>query len=66
MNDTNSPPGFKIMGRRLDLSSRHSPDQIKEMIQGKVFQHLFLQELLIETTAAGAVVPKPPDDGGHN
>jgi len=49
MKDTNSPAGFKIVGRRLDLSSRHSPDQIKEMIQGKVFQHLFLQELLVET-----------------
>ena len=66
MKDTNSPAGFKIVGRRLDLSSRHSPDQIKEMIQGKVFQHLFLQELLVETPAASAVLPQHLDDGGHN
>ena len=62
MADTNVPPGFKIIGRRLDLSSRHSADQIKEMIQGKVFQHLFLQESLIEGPTAGVVVPKRPDD----
>jgi 4-amino-4-deoxy-L-arabinose transferase-like glycosyltransferase len=64
MQDTNLPAGFKIVGRRLDFSSRHTARQIKEMIQGKVFQHLFLQELLVETPAASAAPSQPPDDGG--
>jgi hypothetical protein len=66
MEVTNSPAGVRIVGRRLNLSSRHSADQIKEMIQGKVFQHLFHQELLVETTAASAAPPQHPDDDGHH
>jgi 4-amino-4-deoxy-L-arabinose transferase-like glycosyltransferase len=54
MQETNLPPGVRVIGRRLDFGSRHTARQIKEMIQGQVFQHLFLQELLIENTAAGA------------
>ena len=64
MQDTNLPAGVKIVGRRLDFSSRHTARQIKEMIQGKVFQHLFLQELLVESPAASAAPPPPTDDGG--
>jgi 4-amino-4-deoxy-L-arabinose transferase-like glycosyltransferase len=66
MSDTNLPAGVKIVGRRLDFSSRHTPLQIKEMIQGKVFQHLFLQELLVESPAATGTLPHPPDEGGHH
>ena len=66
LQDTNLPAGDKIVGRRFDFSSRHTPKQIKEMIQGKVFQHLFLQELLVETPAASVAPPKPPDDGVRN
>ena len=64
MQDTNLPAGFKVVGRRLDLSSRHTANQVKEMIQGKVFQHLFLQELLVENLSASAAPPQQrPGDG---
>jgi hypothetical protein len=64
MQDTNLPAGFKVVGRRLDLSSRHTANQVKEMIQGKVFQHLFLQELLVENLSPSAAPPQQrPDDG---
>jgi len=66
MEDTNSSAGVRIVGRRLELSSRHSSTQIKEMIQGKVFQHLFLQELLVEMPAASAAPPQHSDDDGHH
>lgn len=66
MEDTNAPAGVRIVGRRLNLSSRHTPAQIKEMIQGKVFQHLFLQELLVEMPAASAAPPQHSDDDGHH
>lgn len=62
IQDTNSQAGVNILGRRLDLSSRHTGRQIKEMIEGKVFQHLFLQELLVESPAASAVSSPPPTD----
>jgi hypothetical protein len=65
MQETNLPPGVRIVGRRLDFGTRHTAKQIKEMIQGKVFQHLFLQELLVETPAAGAAPPAHPDGSGH-
>lgn len=62
IQETNSPAGVNILGRRLDLSSRHTGRQIMEMIEGKVFQHLFLQELLVESPAASAVSSPPPTD----
>jgi hypothetical protein len=65
MQDTNLPAGFKVVGRRLDLSSRHTPNQIKEMIQGKVFQHLFLQELLVENLSPSAAPPQQRPGGGE-
>ena len=64
LEDTNSPAGVRIVGRRLNLRSRHSRAQIKEMIHGKVFQHLFLQELLVENLSASAAPPQQrPDEG---
>jgi hypothetical protein len=65
MQETNLPPDVRIVGRRLDFGTRHTAKQIKEMIQGKVFQHLFLQELLVETPAASAAPPAYPGGGGH-
>jgi 4-amino-4-deoxy-L-arabinose transferase-like glycosyltransferase len=40
--------GGRIIGQRLDLGSRHTTRQIVEMVKGKVFEHLFLKELLVE------------------
>lgn len=45
----NSPdPTGKIIGQRLDVGGRHSSSQIKDMLRGKVFENLFVRELLIE------------------
>jgi len=38
----------RIVGQRFDLGSRHTPAQIKEMLRGRIFEHLFLKELIIE------------------
>jgi 4-amino-4-deoxy-L-arabinose transferase-like glycosyltransferase len=51
MNDA-APAGARIIGRRLDLGSRHTSKQIIEMLKGKVFEHLFLKELLVEAGGA--------------
>ena len=46
----------KILGQRLDLRGRLNSSEIGEMLRGKVFEHLFVKELLIESpgVAAGA------------
>jgi 4-amino-4-deoxy-L-arabinose transferase-like glycosyltransferase len=43
--------GSKVIGQRLVLSSRQNSRQIREMLRGRVFEHLFLKELLIEAAA---------------
>ncbi len=51
IKDTNIVTGT-VIGQRLELGSRHTSAQIKEMLQGKVYEHLFLKELLIESPKA--------------
>ncbi len=59
INDA-APAGGRIIGQRLDLGSRHTSKQIMEMIKGKVFEHLFLKELLVQTTKVGQDEPPKP------
>jgi 4-amino-4-deoxy-L-arabinose transferase-like glycosyltransferase len=47
----------KIIGQRLELRSRHSPEEIRRIFQGEVFQQLFTKELLIEAPLAVPVLP---------
>jgi len=42
----------KILGQRLDIRSRQSDSEIREMLHGKVFQYLFVKELLVESAGA--------------
>jgi 4-amino-4-deoxy-L-arabinose transferase-like glycosyltransferase len=44
----------KILGRRLDLGSLRSRTQIIETVNGKMYDRLFLKELLIEAAGPGA------------
>jgi hypothetical protein len=44
----------KIIGQRLDIRGRQNSDELKEMfLEGKVFQHLFVTEILMESPAGG-------------
>jgi 4-amino-4-deoxy-L-arabinose transferase-like glycosyltransferase len=38
----------KVVGERLDIATRHTRDQIIEMLRGRVFEHLFVKEILVE------------------
>jgi 4-amino-4-deoxy-L-arabinose transferase-like glycosyltransferase len=40
----------KIIGQRLEIRSRHSPEEIKKILHGDVFKQLFTKELLIESS----------------
>ena len=49
-----------IIAQRLDLSSRHTSQQIREMLKGKVFEHIFVQEFLIDARPVPTNVPPAP------
>ncbi len=49
--------GCKIIGQRLEIRSRHSPEEIRRMLKGEVFQLLFTKELLIEAPQAVPSLP---------
>lgn len=49
--------GCNIIGQRLEIRSRHSPEQIKQILQGDVFRQLFVKELLIEAPQAAPALP---------
>ena len=49
--------GCKIIGQRLEIRSRHNPDEIRRILKGEVFQQLFAKELLIESPQATPVLP---------
>jgi glycerol-3-phosphate O-acyltransferase len=55
LNDSTQNGGCaecKIIGQRLDIRGRQSSAELKEMfLEGKVFQHLFVREILMESPA---------------
>ncbi len=49
----------KIIGQRLDIRGRQSSAELKEMfLHGKVFEHLFVREVLMESPAGSKVMPE--------
>jgi len=49
----------KIIGQRLDIRGRQSSAEMKEMfLQGKVLQHLFVREILMESPAGSKIMPE--------
>ena len=63
LNDTTPLAGCAactVIGRRLDIRGRQSPAELKEMLlQGRVLQHLFVREWLIESPAGGKIKFEP-------
>jgi hypothetical protein len=53
--------GVRVLGERYDLRGRHRRDEIREMLAGKVFEHLLAREVLVEEGEPRAVEPA---DGG--
>jgi len=48
----------KTIGQRMDIHDRHNSAELKEMIlEGKVFQNLFIREILMESPEGGKVLP---------
>lgn len=48
----------RVIGQRLDIRGRFGDEEIKQMVlEGKVFQTLFIREVLLEAPAGEKVVP---------
>lgn len=56
------PAGLRLIGQRLEIRSRHTPAELKDMLRGNVFNQLFVREILVEVPDAEPVA-HPVDDG---
>ncbi|QKM64511.1 glycosyl transferase [Polynucleobacter tropicus] len=45
----------QLLGQRMEMRARHSDEEIKEMLLGKIAEHLFVVEYLVSTPAANSV-----------
>ena len=61
--DAKACEGCRVIGKRLDIRSRQNPAEVRAMLGGDVFRHLFVQELLVESDHAQANVPDPGKNG---
>ncbi len=55
--------GCRVIGQRLDIRGRHSSEELKAMLKGDVYQHLFVKELLVESPHADLNVPDAKKEG---
>lgn len=55
---TEACAGCRVLGERLDLRGRHNQAELTEILHGKVFENLFLKEMLIESPAAGGAAKR--------
>jgi hypothetical protein len=39
----------RVIGQRLEIRGRHSSEELRAMLEGDVFRHLFVKELLVES-----------------
>jgi hypothetical protein len=53
--------GSNVIGQRMYLGTRHTSKQIMQIVQGKVFEYLFLKELLIESPGSATNDIARPD-----
>ena len=45
----------QVLGQRMEMRARHSDEEIKEMLLGKIAEHLFVVEYLVSTPSANSV-----------
>jgi 4-amino-4-deoxy-L-arabinose transferase-like glycosyltransferase len=45
----------QVLGQRMEMRARHSDQEIKEMLLGKIAEYLFVVEYLVSTPAANSV-----------
>jgi 4-amino-4-deoxy-L-arabinose transferase-like glycosyltransferase len=55
--------GCKIIGQRMDIRGRHSSEELRAMLNGDVYQHLFVKELLVESPHVDIHAPNTNKEG---
>jgi 4-amino-4-deoxy-L-arabinose transferase-like glycosyltransferase len=60
------PAYGRVIGQRLDLGSRHTSAQILAMLKGKVFENLFIKEVLVEAPAPTVDLAAPPGEAAKS
>ncbi|OIR01438.1 undecaprenyl phosphate-alpha-4-amino-4-deoxy-L-arabinose arabinosyl transferase [mine drainage metagenome] len=55
--------GCRVIGQRLEIRGRQSPEELKAMLEGDVFRHLFVKELLVESAIADPDMPDANKEG---
>ncbi|BCK86466.1 hypothetical protein MIZ01_0222 [Sideroxyarcus emersonii] len=55
--------GCKVIGQRMEIRGRQSPDELHAMLGGDVFRHLFVKELLVESSLVDPNVPDKNKEG---
>jgi hypothetical protein len=51
MNAATTVAEGRIVGQRLDIRTRHTTGEIVDMLRGRVYENLFVTEVLVETAS---------------
>ena len=55
--------GCRVIGQRLEIRGRQSPEELQAMLKGDVFRHLFVKELLVESAHVDSNMPNANKEG---
>ena len=55
--------GCKVIGQRLEIRGRHSNDELRAMLGGDVYRHLFVKEVLLEAPTGTTRSSKMDEEG---
>ena len=56
--------GLQLIGQRLEMRSRLSSRELLDMLRGKVFDQLFVREILVEVPGKRVAAPSPDEGCG--
>ena len=61
--DAEACAGCRVIGQRLEIRGRQSPEELQAMLTGDVLRHLFVKELLVESASVDPDVPDANKEG---
>ncbi len=61
--NTEACAGCRVIGQRLEIRGRQSPEELRAMLKGDVFRHLFVKELLVESSQVDSNVLNKNKEG---
>jgi len=53
----------RVIGQRLEIRGRQSPEELQAMLRGDMFRHLFVKEFLVESMLADSNMPNANKEG---